>query len=297
MMTNWKSEWELNADRQPTGGSAENLREAIGQGADLRIYTAFRHNEHLQPGSDNPELVDEVSEFRTTYLIDERWVAGIMTTRMPIDPPVGFGPRASLSLFLYNEDGGQAIARPFLDRASESGEPGPCTTQEHADMPKYREESRWDDATNAPSSNFYYAFERFRFFTNRSWREIYVHEADGKSRRGSLTDLSDAFNQGCEIKVGLEGLCQDLGGQGLPHLVCVPCGPGYFHTKSGIFSAGTHPTVRVAPSIPMCYESRNWDFGSLFVRTDGFVQYWLCDPYTLEYSKQDMRLALRWFVR
>jgi len=294
---NWQSDLELDADRKLTAGSTEKLRESIRNGADLRIYTAFPHNEHLEPGSDNPEIVDEVAEFRTTYLIDDRWVAGIQTTRMPISPPFGFGPRPSMSYFLYNEDGGQAIARPFLDRVSATVEPAENPTQDHPDMPKYVEESRWDDATNAPSSNFYYAFEKFRFLTNPSWKEVYVHESDGRPRRGALQALTDAFNQGCEIKVGLEGLCENLGGPGLPHMVCVPCGPGYHHTESQVFSVGTQPTVRVAPAIPMRYESRNWDFGSLFVRTDGFVQYWRCDPYTLEYSKHDLHLAVRWFVR
>jgi hypothetical protein len=295
--TEWKSALELNAERQIISGSPVDLQRSIGAGADLRIFTAFRHNEHLEPTSKNSEVVDEVSEFRTTYLIDDRWAAGIMTTRMPIEPPFGFGPRPSMSYFLYNEDGGQSIARLYLDGASESGEPAAHPAQEHPDMPKYLEASRWDDATNAPSSNFYYAFEKFRFFTNRSWKEAYVHESDGRPRRGSLSALTDAFKQGAEIKVGLEGLCADLGGEGLPHVVFVPCGPGYHHTESKMFSVGTHPTVRVAPSIPMKYESQNWDCGSLFVRTDGFVQYWRCDPYTLEYSKRNMQLALRWFVR
>jgi hypothetical protein len=293
----WTNVLELNAERTITGGAPSRLHHTIGAGADLRIYTAFPHNEHLEPGSDNPEIVDEVSEFRTTYLIDDRWVAGIMTTRMPIDPPLGFGPRPSMSYFLYNEDGRQAIARPFLDEGLEDGEPAECPVQEHPEMPKYQEESRWDDATKSPAHNFYYPFDKFRFFTNESWRETYVHEADGRPRRGSLSALTDAFKQGAEMKVGLEGLCADLGGEGLPHVVFVPCGPGYHHTESKVFSVGTHPTVRVAPSIPMKYESRNWDFGSLFVRTDGFVQYWRRDPYTMEFSKRDMQLALRWFVR
>jgi hypothetical protein len=38
-------------------------------GADLRIGTDFRFDEHLVPGSDNKEIVQEVSDFRTTYLL------------------------------------------------------------------------------------------------------------------------------------------------------------------------------------------------------------------------------------
>lgn len=293
----WTKTLELDADRRIISGSADILRETLRAGADLRIYTAFRNNEHLDTTSGNSELVDEVSDFRTTYLIDDRWAAGIMTTRMPVAGPSGFGPRPSMSYFLYNEDGGQSISRLYLDGASDTGEPGKHPAKVYPEMPKYLEKDRWDDRTNAPSSNFFYAFERFRFFTNTSWKEIYVHESDGRTRLGSLSALVDAFNQGCEIKVGIENLCQDLGDKTLPHLVFVPCGPGYYHTESKVFYAGSHPTVRVAPSVPMMYQSKNWDCGSLFLRTDGFVEYWKRNPYTLQFSKQVAHLALRWFVR
>jgi len=296
-LMNWTVALELDEGRQIVSGSPDALRRAIGLGADLRIYTAFRNNEHLDTASDNREIVDEVSEFRTTYLIDDRWVAGVMTTRMPVAGPSGFGPRASMSYFLYNEDGGQAIARLYLDAVPKSGEPSQHPAHAYPDMPKYAEADRWDDDTNAPSSNFYYAFEKFRFFTNTSWREVYVHDKDGGGCRGSLDALVEAFRSGCEIKVGIEGLCDDLGGNGLPHVVFVPCGPGYYHTERRIFYTGTHPTVRVAPAIPVVYRSRNWDCGSLFVRSDGFVEYWRRDPYNLTFSKIVRHLGLRWFVR
>jgi len=115
-VNNWNSVLELAADRSVVAGSREALRDAIGAGADLRIYTEFRYNEHIDPESDNSELVTEVSDFRVTYLVDEeRWAAGIMSLRMPIQPPDGFGPRPSMSFFMYNENGEQAIARPHLD--------------------------------------------------------------------------------------------------------------------------------------------------------------------------------------
>ena len=164
-------------------------------------------------------------------------------------------------------------------------------------MPRYHEQSRFDDETNAPSSNFFYSFERFRYFANAIWDEVYAHNAEGTPLSGSLDGLVEAFRRGCEIKVGVEGLCDDLGGAGLSHTVFVPCGPGYYHTESRIFSCGSQPVVRVAPNVPLRYESRNWDFGWLFLRTDGFVEYWRCDPYTLRFSKMQKRLTIRWFVR
>ncbi len=77
----WRSALVLNAQRQVVSGSAEALAAAIRHGADLHIYTEFRHNEHIDIKSTNPELIQEVSEFRATYLLEDRWVAGIMTLR------------------------------------------------------------------------------------------------------------------------------------------------------------------------------------------------------------------------
>ena len=55
--------------------------------------------------------------------------------------------------------------------------------------------------------------------------------------------------------------------------------------------------MRVRPAIPMRYASRNWDFGWLMPRTDGTVERWLCDPYTLKFEKSRGADAVRWFVR
>ena len=71
---------------------------------------------------------------RATYLVDRRWCAGITTLRQPVELPIGFGPRPSLSLFLYNEDGGQAIARPYLDGPPVLGKKGPSPPADHSSM-------------------------------------------------------------------------------------------------------------------------------------------------------------------
>lgn len=97
-------------------GSSAQLAAAVGRAADLRILTEFRHNEHIDVASSNDELVREVAQFAVTYLVDGRWTAGIMSLRQPVQLPSGFGPRPSMSYFLYNEDGSQAIARLHLDR-------------------------------------------------------------------------------------------------------------------------------------------------------------------------------------
>ena len=111
----WTSALHLDASRQRVSGSEEALAAAIRRGADLRIRTEFKNNEHIDTSSESAELIEEVAEFAGTYLMEDRWVAGIMTLRQPISLPDGFGSRPSMSFFLYNQDGRQAIARPYLD--------------------------------------------------------------------------------------------------------------------------------------------------------------------------------------
>ncbi len=94
-MTKWHPVLELDSRREVTGGSPDALCAAIRRAADLRIYTEFIHNQHIDPTSASDELIREVSEFRATYLVEDRWCAGIMTLRQPIGLPDGFGPRAS----------------------------------------------------------------------------------------------------------------------------------------------------------------------------------------------------------
>ena len=56
----------LNSDRSIRSGSTADLVDAIRRGADLRIGTAFRHNEHIDTSSSSNELIEEVAEFRQT---------------------------------------------------------------------------------------------------------------------------------------------------------------------------------------------------------------------------------------
>ena len=192
-MSQWKSVLELDSKREVTSGSTASLCRAVEAGADLRIYTEFRHNEHIDPASDDTDLIEEVSEFRETCLLEKEWAAGFMTLRQPVDLPDGFGPRSSMSFFLYNQNGQQAIARPFLDGKPAAGGKGSSPVEPHEDMPKYHELSAWDVETNAPSSNFIYDFERFKYCVCDNWREIYDHDALGRRISGSLEDLHDAF--------------------------------------------------------------------------------------------------------
>ena len=68
-MAPWTCALELGGDRQAVAGSEEALCRRIRNGADLRIYTEFRHNEHVDVSSPDAQTVQEVSDFRITYLI------------------------------------------------------------------------------------------------------------------------------------------------------------------------------------------------------------------------------------
>jgi hypothetical protein len=297
-MGSWRCVLELNSRRETISGSAADLSDAIRNGADLRIGTEFLHNEHIDVASPSNERIREVAEFGVTYLMDDRWAAGIMSLRQPINLPTGFGPRPSMSFFLYNEDGTQAIARPHLDGTIPRNPPGISTPLPPENMPKYHIGEAWDDGTNAPSHSFVYDFDVFRYCVNDDWQEVLSHTADGTVCSGSLESLNAAFESGHEIKLGIEGLCNSLldGHTAIRHEVFVQGGSAYYYTEQKLFMIGTHPVVRVRPAIPLNYASGNWDFGWLMVRTDGRTVYRRCDPYTLQFSDHETQNAVRWFA-
>ena len=307
---------------------------AIASGADLRVATNFPHSEHIDPTSRAGDLIGEVATFPVTYLLRPGgqlapWVAGVMTTRQPIECPDGFGPRPSLSLFLYNQDGYQAIARPHLDgRPPEGGRSGPepveaidGRTIESAKDADFDPVSSgrvayldaFDSKSNAPSHNFIWHFDFFRFFTGGGWQEVFSHDEKGVALSGSLEVLAAAAGQGCDIKVAVGGLCADLvadGDEAIPHEVMVSIHSNYYYDgaqTSGLparipaagpcFTAATNPVCRVAPAIPMQYASGNWDYGWLYCRTDGHVAFRRLDPYTMEFDDRELYCAMRWFVR
>lgn len=304
MTDHWSCTLSLDAQRQPDSGSADALVQAIRNGADLRVGTGFIHNEHIDPSSVNDELIREVMDFRITYLIENQWAAGIQNMRMPVALPDGFGPRESMSFFLYNQDGHQAIARPFLDGRTATGRPGQSPVNDWPDMPKYHELENFDAETNAPSSNFIYDFEYFQFMVRPAWREVVSHSADGTVTGGDIDELAESFARGAEVKVAIRGLCDDLAPAGnitgedsrIDHEVFIHLGACYYYTKQKLFMGSANPVVRTQPKIPLGYGSRNWDFGWLMPRTDGHVARWLCDPYTLKFRRDSGRYAIRWFV-
>ena len=299
LMPSWMQALKLNENREVVSGSADALCDAIRNGADLRIGTAFRHNEHIDVTSANNELIREVMDFRVTYLLEDRWAAGIQNLRMPIALPDGFGPRVSMSFFLYNQDGHQGVGRPFLDGEPANGTIGPAPLNDHADMPKYHELANWDADTNAPSSNFIYDFEYFEYHIRDCWREVFAHDADGQVISGDWDTLAESVRQGSEVKIAVRGLCDDLSPVGntvVEHEVFLHLGACYFYTETRQLMAAANPVVRTRAAIPLGYASREWDFGWLMPRTDGHVARWLCDPQTLQFQKSSTRHAIRWFI-
>ena len=167
-------------------------------------------------------------------------------------------------------------------------------------MPKYHQQDLWDARTNAPSHNFVYQFETYRFYVRDDWEEVLCHDADGHVTAGSFGALRGAFSSGATIKLGVRGLAAGFPGDGtdgLDHEVFVETGAGYLQTEAGVLTAGSHPVVRVRPAIPLRYASEAWDFGWLMARTDGYVARWLVNPYTLQFDESPARYAMRWFVR
>jgi hypothetical protein len=168
-------------------------------------------------------------------------------------------------------------------------------------MPKYHMLDNFDSDTNAPSHNFIYDFDVFRYNVSDSWQEVFANDEHGEVNSGSLEQLIDSFSSGCEIKIGVEGLCDELIGNKdvtlLPHEVFVQAGPGYYYTDQKLFIAESHPVVRVSPNVPLRYKSNNWDFGWIMARTDGRIVYRRCDPYTLKFNDIALNKAVRWFVR
>ena len=242
-MPNWNCVLSLINDLSITSGSQTALCDAIRRGADLRIFTSFIHNEHIDPDSDNPELIEEVSAFPCTYLVDNRWAAGIMTWRQPVDPnnvATKFGP-PSMSFFLYNQDGRQAIARPYLDGREPTGQIGPSQLS-GSHTPKYRPLDNWDTETNAPSENFIWYFEEFRYFVRDDWQEVLSSNADGTVVSGSVDKLTKAFSSGKEVKVAISNLSDDLANDPdnvLDQEVFVQVGAGYYYTEQKLFVAAT----------------------------------------------------------
>ena len=260
------------------------------------IATGFYFNEHLVPGAANHELVEEVSDFRVVYRIGKEWSAGIMNLRMPSLGPLGFeAPRPSWSFFMYNCDGRQAIARPFLDGQTRMPPCGECEFTQPSDMPKYHIASCFDQSSNGPSQNFVYDFEYFRYIVRDDWQEIYAHDENGNTTFGSLEDMLSAIREGRDTKAAIRNFRPGPGT--LDYELFTFLGSNYYSTESRHLAINTQPLVLVEPNIPMAYASGNWRPGNMLLHNNGVVEFWSYDPYSMEYSKSRKNCAIRYFAR
>ncbi len=298
----WKCALELTPDRRVSQGSTQELCAAIQRGADLRIYTEFLFDEHIEPNwKGDPKyngLIREVIDFRQTFSIDGRHTAAVTTQRQPLHPPFGFnGTQPKMSFFLYNMDGQQACANLILDDAD-------CTTvagsnQEFpppSDMPKMSAMQVFDGDTYGPGRNFVYDMEVYRYFVRDDWDMIFSYDDQGKPTFGDVTAIEQAQLAGKEIKVGISGLCSTWGGT-LPHEVFSLVGSGFYHCQPRLYACSTHPIVRVKPGIPVIYSSQGWDLCWVFLRTDGMAVVRRIDPVTRRFEDRETQLACRWFAR
>ncbi len=293
-MKNWTCLLRENEQHLIVSGQLQELAAAVARGADLKGYTTFDYGEHMSVPESTEGLVQELMCFSTVYLLEDRQVAGIQTTRYPANSSLGFGDTASLSFFINNVNGPNGIARLFLDGSVGRAKAAPDLVK------KYQVLDAWDVVSPCPSENFTYAFGEYAWWVSDTWRELLAHDAHGDVVRGSLLELREAFRAGASIKVGVKNLGVTLAAPGealVAHEVFVELHSIYNHEQSGFLGGESQPLVRVAPAIPLHYQSGNWNYGWILPRTDGIVHQLIFNPYTHEFRQTQERFAIRWFVR
>ncbi len=285
----------LELDHQQTcvNGSIELLNDRIRAGADIRIRTDFLHNEHIDPTSDDNQLVVETSTFPQTVLIDDRWSAYFMTLRQPVSLIEGFGYPNSLSLFCYNQNGQQAMARMVLDDTAEQTD----IWDPDADFPKMKTLSLNDTGTGGISRNFIYAFDRFRFFALNAFAERFSNAADGSPLSGALADIQEAYRSGHPIKLGIRGLSRVLwGDNGHDDETFIHASSSYDYTGTPLMVANSAPFVSVPADIPLTYRPQGFRYCWLVARSDGYVAIRSFNPFDRSWTTQNAQLPIRWFV-
>ena len=84
-MTDWISALQLDSARAVTAGSEAALCDAVRRGADLRIYTEFRH---IDLDSPNDEAVREVGRRHHDLAPAGRYPRRFRTEAVHVDLPV-----------------------------------------------------------------------------------------------------------------------------------------------------------------------------------------------------------------
>ncbi len=286
---------KLDPKRNIVSGSPEALNEKVRGGADIRISTGFIHNEHIDPSSDDSQLIVETSTFAETVLIDGKWSAYFMTLRQPVGLPTGFGPSNALSLFLYNQDGQQAVGRLVMD-PTESVEASNDVTDD-APFKKTHTISAFDAGTPGYSKNFIYDFEDFRYLANDCYEEIFANDENGRCVSGSVKALEDAYGEGRAIKIAVRGISDVLWGDtGHSDEIYIHCASSYYYTKDKLMITNSLPFISVPADIPLTYKSRSYRYCWMIARCDGRVEIRTFNPFDSEWKTTVAHLPVRWFA-
>jgi hypothetical protein len=284
----------LDPGRKITSGSVSALNEKIRKGADLRISTGFIYNEHVDISSGDSQLMAETSAFAETVLIDGKWSAYFMTLRQPVSLRNKlFGYPNSMSLFLYNQDGKQAVARLVLDGTIDNSL---HKDSEKSGIPKMVTMDIFDEGTPGVSKNFIYDFEFYDFMANDCYEEIYSNDAEGNCTSGSIDALADAYRSGRGIKIAISGISDVMWGDSGHHdEIYMHCGSSYYYTVDKLMASNTHPFVSVPADIPLLYKSRSFKYCWAVAQTDGRAEIRGYDPFDGIWKTTESRLPVRWF--
>jgi hypothetical protein len=283
----------LDSERNIISGSVELLNSKIASGGDLRISTGFLHNEHIDPKSDDDQLIVETSAFQQTLLIDGKWSAYFMTLRQPVALREGFGTSNALSLFLYNQNGQQALARLILDGMIDESVQN---DKEDQGFTKMNTIDVLDTNTLGISKNFIYDFEFYNFFVNDSFKEIYANHHDGICTYGDINHLADSYGCGKGIKIAVKGLSTVLWGDtGHEDEIYIHCGSSYYYTRDQLMITNTLPFISVPAHIPLTYKSQSFCYCWIVARSDGKVQVRSYNPFERNWQTRTANLSIRWF--
>ncbi len=285
----------LNSRLNVVRGSTAALNRKLAAGADLRISTGFLHNEHIDPASSDDQLIEETSTFAETVIIDGKWSAYFMTARQPVALRQGFGLPNSLSLFLYNQDGHQGVARLVMDGTVDRTLK---RDSEHGGIPKVRTLGLQDEGTAGVSKNFIYEFENFDFIVTPCYREVYANNAQGRRTFGTKDALAANCRSGRGIKIAVKGLSRILWGEtGHEDEIYIHCGSSYYYTKDRLMITNTLPFVSVPADIPLTYKPKGFRYCWIIARSDGRVEVRAFNIFKNTWETRAARLALRWFVQ
>ena len=286
---------EMDPQRNILSGSTAALNEKIKSGSDLRISTGFIHNEHIDPSSDDDQLIVETSTFAETVLIDGRWSAYFMTLRQPVGLPTGFGPSNALSLFLYNQNGQQAVARLIMD-PTESAEASTDVVDD-APFKKTHTINSFDAGTPGYSKNFIYDFESFRYLANDCYEEIFANDENGNCVFGSVKALEEAYAEGRAIKIAVSGISGVLWGDtGHTDEIYIHCASSYYYTKDRLMITNSLPFVSIPADIPLAYKPRSYRYCWMIARNDGRVEIRGFNPFDKKWNTCMTHLPIRWFA-